>query len=178
MQLQLSGRHGRGGPGGGGDQPLVSAQNAARTQTPANLAFAQTRPHPPRAFRPPQVRLLNKVAMTDPLAVTNCNIDLENLIADPNRSIATLAITTLLKTGSEGSVDRLLKQIGTFMTDIADEFKIVVVEAIRALCLKFPQVRFSRPWAFWINREGEGGGWIQIRPNGASRFPRCRGPSG
>ena len=30
-------------------------------------------------------------------------------------------------------------QIGTFMTDIADEFKIVVVEAIRSLCLKFPQ---------------------------------------
>jgi hypothetical protein len=88
-----------------------------------------------------QVRLLNRVAMTNPLAVTNCNIDLENLIADPNRSIATLAITTLLKTGSEGSVDRLLKQIGNFMTDIADEFKIVVVEAIRALCLKFPQVR-------------------------------------
>lgn len=79
--------------------------------------------------------------MTNPLVVTNCNIDLENLISDQNRSIATLAITTLLKTGSENSVDRLLKQIGNFMSDIADEFKIVVVEAIRALCLKFPQVR-------------------------------------
>ena len=82
--------------------------------------------------------------MTNPLVVTNCNIDLENLISDQNRSIATLAITTLLKTGSENSVDRLLKQIGNFMSDIADEFKIVVVEAIRALCLKFPQVS-SKP---------------------------------
>ena len=36
-------------------------------------------------------------------------------------------------------MERLLKQIGTFMSDIADEFKIVVVEAIRSLCLKFPQ---------------------------------------
>ncbi len=35
-------------------------------------------------------------------------------------------------------MERLLKQIGTFMSDIADEFKIVVVEAIRSLCLKFP----------------------------------------
>ena len=87
-----------------------------------------------------QVRTLNKVAMVHPMAVTNCNIDLESLIVDQNRPIATLAITTLLKTGSEGSVDRLLKQIGNFMSDIADEFKIVVVEAIRALCLKFPQV--------------------------------------
>lgn len=57
------------------------------------------------------VRILNKVAMTHPLAVANCNIDMESLINDPNRSIATLAITTLLKTGNEGSVDRLLKQV-------------------------------------------------------------------
>ncbi|GAQ90422.1 coatomer gamma subunit [Klebsormidium nitens] len=85
------------------------------------------------------VRTLNKVAMTHPLAVTNCNIDMESLISDQNRSIATLAITTLLKTGNESSVDRLMKQITNFMSDIADEFKITVVEAIRSLCLKFPQ---------------------------------------
>ena len=79
--------------------------------------------------------------MSHALIIAGCNIDLETLITDSNRSIATLAITTLLKTGSEGGVDRLLKQIGNFMTDIADEFKIVVVEAIRTLCLKFPQVQ-------------------------------------
>lgn len=84
------------------------------------------------------VRTLNRVAMTHPMAVSSCNIDMEALIADPNRSIATLAITTLLKTGNESSIDRLLKQIGGFMGELADEFKIVVVEAIRALCLKFP----------------------------------------
>ena len=79
-----------------------------------------------------------QVAMMHPMAVTNCNIDMESLISDQNRSIATLAITTLLKTGNESSVDRLMKQITNFMSDIADEFKIVVVEAIRSLCLKFP----------------------------------------
>ena len=84
------------------------------------------------------VRTLNKVAMTHPMAVTGCNIDMEALIADPNRSIATLAITTLLKTGNESSIDRLLKQISGFMGELADEFKIVVVEAIRSLCMKFP----------------------------------------
>ncbi|CAA0807613.1 Coatomer subunit gamma [Striga hermonthica] len=84
------------------------------------------------------IRTLNKVAMTHPMAVTNCNIDMESLISDQNRSIATLAITTLLKTGNESSVDRLMKQITNFMSDIADEFKIVVVDAIRSLCLKFP----------------------------------------
>ena len=77
--------------------------------------------------------------MSHPAAVTACNLDLENLITDVNRSIATLAITTLLKTGSESSVDRLMKQIGTFMSEISDEFKVVVVDAVRALCVKFPR---------------------------------------
>uniref|UniRef100_A0A7S0SCE9 Coatomer subunit gamma n=1 Tax=Mantoniella antarctica TaxID=81844 RepID=A0A7S0SCE9_9CHLO len=85
------------------------------------------------------IRSLNKVAMVHPLSVTNCNIDMESLISDQNRSIATLAITTLLKTGNESSVERLMKQITAFMSDIQDEFKIVVVEAIQSLCLKFPQ---------------------------------------
>jgi len=85
------------------------------------------------------VRTLNKVAMTHPAAVTACNLDLENLITDTNRSIATLAITTLLKTGAESSVDRLMKQIATFVSEISDEFKIVVVQAIRSLCQKFPK---------------------------------------
>lgn len=35
--------------------------------------------------------------MKHPSAVIACNLDLENLITDTNRSIATLAITTLLK---------------------------------------------------------------------------------
>ena len=35
--------------------------------------------------------------MIHPDAVTSCNVDLESLISDNNRSIATLAITTLLK---------------------------------------------------------------------------------
>merc|ERR1712121_328591 len=78
-------------------------------------------------------------AMTHPAAVTACNLDLENLITDSNRSIATLAITTLLKTGAESSVDRLMKQIATFVSEISDEFKIVVVQAIRSLCQKFPK---------------------------------------
>ncbi|XP_020088256.1 coatomer subunit gamma-2 [Ananas comosus] len=104
------------------------------------------------------VRTLNKVAMTHPLAVTNCNIDMESLISDQNRSIATLAITTLLKTGNESSVDRLMKQITNFMADIADEFKIVVVDAIRSLCLKFP-LKYRSLMNFLSNILREEGGF-------------------
>ncbi|KAA0720985.1 Coatomer subunit gamma-2 [Triplophysa tibetana] len=46
-------------------------------------------------------------------------MDLENLITDSNCSIG-----TLLKTGSESSVDRLMKQISSFVSEISDEFKV------------------------------------------------------
>lgn len=57
------------------------------------------------------VRTMNKVAVLYPAAVAAFNMDLEGLIADSNRSVATLAITTLLKTGTESSVERLMKQV-------------------------------------------------------------------
>lgn len=89
------------------------------------------------------IRTLAKLAESNPKAVGVANIDMENLISDSNRSIATYAITTLLKTGDEESVDRLMKTIATFMSEISDEFKIVVVSAIRSLCLKFPSKQAS-----------------------------------
>ncbi|KEY68139.1 hypothetical protein S7711_08330 [Stachybotrys chartarum IBT 7711] len=84
------------------------------------------------------LRILHNFASFKPTAVSACNPDIELLISNSNRSIATFAITTLLKTGTEASVDRLMKQISGFMSEITDEFKITIVEAIRTLCLKFP----------------------------------------
>ena len=74
------------------------------------------------------VRVLNTVANKFPLCVVKCNEDLENLIHDSNRSIATLACSTVLKTASEGQIDTLKKQLATFMPEIGDEFKIIVVK--------------------------------------------------
>ncbi len=102
----------------------VSVRELTPAVTVLQLFLSSSKP----VLRFAAVRTLNRVAMAHPGAVVNCNIDLETLIGDANRSIATLAITTLLKTGSEGSVDKLLKTIGGFMSDIADDFKIVVVQ--------------------------------------------------
>ncbi|KAF7784185.1 hypothetical protein Agabi119p4_350 [Agaricus bisporus var. burnettii] len=88
-------------------------------------------------------RTLAALALSHPTSVATCNVDLESLIADPNRSVATYAITTLLKTGNEASVDRLIKQITGFMAEISDEFKVIIVDAIRSLCLKFPAKHVS-----------------------------------
>ncbi|KAJ3473723.1 hypothetical protein NLI96_g12856 [Meripilus lineatus] len=93
---------------------------------------------PKSTLRFAATRTLAALAVAHPASVATCNVDLENLISDSNRSVATYAITALLKTGNEASVDRLMKQITGFMSEISDEFKVVIVEAIRSLCLKFP----------------------------------------
>ncbi|CAB80162.1 Nonclathrin coat protein gamma-like protein [Arabidopsis thaliana] len=130
----------------------------SRELTPAITVLQLFLSSPRPVLRFAAVRTLNKVAMTHPMAVTNCNIDMESLISDQNRSIATLAITTLLKTGNESSVERLMKQITNFMSDIADEFKIVVVDAIRSLCVKFP-LKYRSLMTFLSNILREEGGF-------------------
>jgi len=85
------------------------------------------------------LRTLNKLATKYPLLVSLVNKELEVLTSDANRNIATLAITTLLKTGDESNIDKLMKQITKFMKDISDEFRISVVQEMRVLCVKYPQ---------------------------------------
>ncbi len=82
--------------------------------------------------------VLSKVANKHPLAMVRCNEDIEALMSDSNRSVATLAITTLLETGAESSIERLMAQISSFMGDIEDEFKVTIVHAIKQLCVKYP----------------------------------------
>ena len=115
---------------------LRDVTDAEMTQAIHTLQLFLTSPRAVTKFA--AIRILHNVASFKPQAVQTCNPDIETLISNSNRSIATFAITTLLKTGNEGSVDRLMKQISSFMADITDEFKITIVEAIRTLCLKFP----------------------------------------
>lgn len=114
-------------------------RTSARELAPAISILQLFCGSPKATLRFAAVRTMNKVAMVHPVAITTCNLDLEGLITDTNRSVATLAITTLLKTGAESSVERLMKQIATFVAEISDEFKVVIVQAIRALCTKFPR---------------------------------------
>ena len=43
------------------------------------------------------IRTLSKLAVKHSVIVAACNVDMEALISDSNRSVATFAITTLLK---------------------------------------------------------------------------------
>ncbi|VDB94519.1 unnamed protein product [Peniophora sp. CBMAI 1063] len=112
----------------------VSAQQLTRSIAVLQLFLSS----PKATLKFAATRTLATLALSHPASVATCNVDLENLISDNNRSVATYAITTLLKTGNEASVDRLMKQISGFMSEISDEFKVIIVDAIRSLCLKFP----------------------------------------
>jgi len=103
-------------------------------------------------------KILSELVVRYPLLVTPCSSDLERLLTDSNRSIATLAISTLLKTGSEANVDRLMKSITGFMSDIADEFRIIMIGAIKTLCLKFPH-KFHGLMNFLASSLREEGGY-------------------
>lgn len=112
------------------------------------------------AIRFAGVRSLNKLASVAPKEVSECNLELEQLISqsDCNRDIALLAITTLLKTGTESSVDKFLKQIGEFLSEIDDDFKVVVVGSIRQLCQKYPS-KHAAMMDFLSNMLREEGGY-------------------
>jgi len=114
--------------------PAMEPQDLSPAVSVLQLFLSSPKP----ATRYAAMRTLAMVANNQPRVVSKCNEDLEALIGDSNRSIATLAITTLLKTGSENSIDRLLKQISAFLTEIADEFKITVVRSLQKLCLTYP----------------------------------------
>jgi coatomer protein complex subunit gamma len=113
-------------------------QTEAQDINPAITVLQMFLSSPKPTTRFGAMKILANVANNHPRLVAKCNEDLESLLSDPNRSIATLSITTLLKTGSESSIDRLLKQISTFLTDIADEYKITVVKSLQRLCFTYP----------------------------------------
>ncbi|CAH0712927.1 unnamed protein product, partial [Brenthis ino] len=118
---------------------IVNLRKSARDLAPAVSVLQLFCGSSKATLRLAGARTLARLTAKQPTAVAACTVDLENLISDPNRSVATLAVTTLLATGAESSVDRLMKQISSFVSEISDEFKIVVVKAIRRLCQKFPR---------------------------------------
>lgn len=85
------------------------------------------------------LRVMNRVASKLPKLVTICQQELENLITDSNRSVASLAISTLLKTCNEDSVKKLLKQISNYLPELGIDFKIETIQSTKLLYHRLPQ---------------------------------------
>ena len=92
----------------------VTARELQPAITVLQLFLSSSKP----TLRFAAIRALNKVAMVHPLSVTSCNIDMESLISDQNRSIRRWPSRLSSKPRIRSSVDRLMKQITAFMSDI------------------------------------------------------------
>ncbi|EUD67296.1 hypothetical protein C922_02446 [Plasmodium inui San Antonio 1] len=84
------------------------------------------------------IRQINKLSHHRPHVASKINQDIENLLTDSNKSICVLAFTTLLKTGNEENIDRLLSQINNYMTGDNTFFKIQIIEELKNLCFIYP----------------------------------------
>jgi coatomer protein complex subunit gamma len=73
--------------------PNLSPSELARPLAVLQIFLAS----PKASLRFAAARTLSKLAQTNPPAVATCNLDMEKLVNDENRSVATYAITTLLK---------------------------------------------------------------------------------
>ncbi len=105
---------------------------------PAISALQLFLSNPKPTVRYATLKVLASLALTYPRLVSKCNDELEAIMSGANRNLATLAITILLKTGSEASIDRLLKQTSTFFGEIGDEYKIAIVTCLQDLCFTYP----------------------------------------
>ncbi|CAG9315276.1 unnamed protein product [Blepharisma stoltei] len=85
------------------------------------------------------IKTINQYAIKCQNLLVGSLVDYEPLITESNRSLATLAISTLLKLSTEKNVDRLITQITQFMTEITDDFKIELIESLKILCLRMPR---------------------------------------
>jgi coatomer protein complex subunit gamma len=84
------------------------------------------------------LRVINKIAGKQPRLVSMCQTELDTLITDQNRSVASLAISTLLKTCNEDQVGKLLKQINGYLPDLGLEFKIETIQSTALLYSRMP----------------------------------------
>jgi len=81
------------------------------------------------------VRTLSTVSQVR--AVALCNEGLERCVSDEGTHIATLAVTTLLKTGGEATIDRILGNL-SLLNRIEEEYKVALLQSLGELCLKYP----------------------------------------
>nr|CCC95760.1 unnamed protein product [Trypanosoma congolense IL3000] len=116
--------------------PTISVKDLSPTVTLMQLYLSASN----TILRFSAIRLLNRLATTRPAAITPINGEIENLITDPNRLIATLATTTLLKTGTEQTIERLINQLSTTacMQDLGKEFKKAIIGTVKLLNVRFP----------------------------------------
>lgn len=87
------------------------------------------------------MRIVSQLALRYPQKVAIANKEIEDLVSSDNRAISMFAITALLKTGTEETVDRLVSLIPSMIHEMSDEFKKVAIETLESLSESFESKR-------------------------------------
>ncbi|WUR04873.1 coatomer subunit gamma (coPG) [Vairimorpha necatrix] len=82
------------------------------------------------------IKILSKLSTKFPSKIGILNKEIEELLQDSSKSLSMLAISTLLKTGTEETIDRLIKYLPDFMSEMDDNHKKVGLNALYILTLK------------------------------------------
>ncbi|KAK8234151.1 adaptin N terminal region-domain-containing protein [Phyllosticta capitalensis] len=90
-----------------------------------------------QAIKFASMRALSTVASNYPSVVGKHTDTIRKQMKSPNKDIGSFATTTLLKIAGESDVDSLMKDVGSLMATASNDFKVIMVEAVTALCLKF-----------------------------------------
>lgn len=122
------------------------------TQVMAVLQMYCVSPKP--TVRLAGARSLAKISFKYPSIVKAQTIDYDNLLYDPNKWVATMALVTILSMGSPSTIKQIMKPLSSFMTDIPDEFKIMVIHAIKRLFSKHPYPTILSPLGEMLHGEG------------------------
>lgn len=102
------------------DNQLIFSGHLASAASVLQLFCSSPQP----ALRFAAIRTLNRISINYPKVVAPSQVDLELLLSDQNRSIATLAVITLLKISDEASIEQLMKKLSSFISEVGDEFKV------------------------------------------------------
>ena len=84
------------------------------------------------------LKMINKIAYFKPDLVSNCKTDLETLVTHINKSVASMAISILLKICKEIEIEPLLARICTYLPDIGDEFRVDAIRSVKLLAKRCP----------------------------------------
>jgi coatomer subunit gamma len=82
------------------------------------------------------IKILSKLSLKFPKKVEVLNKDIEELLQDSSKSLSMFAISTLLKTGTESTIDRLIKYLPEFMSEMDDNYKKIGLNALLILTTK------------------------------------------
>ncbi|EOB12669.1 Coatomer subunit gamma-2 [Nosema bombycis CQ1] len=87
------------------------------------------------------IRIISLLSLRFPKNVAVLNNEIEQLLSEDSKTISMLAISTLLKTGTEETVDRLVKMLPEFMNEMDDHYKKISIDTLEYLSNSYSSKR-------------------------------------